>query len=431
MQASVNAKQLNFLIDTVDVVHEDAICDSLRLQQVLLNILSNAVKFTEAGGTIGMRVTEKPASSGCARYEFSVRDTGIGMSPEFQEHIFEPFTKEETSTVSGIQGTGLGMAITKNIVDMMGGTIRVTSKLGRGTEFVVCLDCRISAEPVEQGEIAELRGIRALVADDDSDTAINVSNMLRTVGMRPDWTLSGKEAVLRARVAMDEGDRYGAYIIDWLMPDLNGIETVRQIRRHIGDDDAPIIVLTAYDWAEIEDEARAAGVTAFVSKPIFMSELREVLCKQAGAGANEAEDAAEAGVVEAEDMDVSGTRVLLVEDNEMNQEIAEAILTQHGIVVDVADDGDVAVSTLQERGAGAYDLVLMDVQMPRMNGYDATRAIRALADPGVARIPIIAMTANAFDEDRALAAEAGMDGYITKPIDIDKTIEAIHRFRKK
>ena len=209
MQASVNAKQLNFLIDTVDVVHEDAICDSLRLQQVLLNILSNAVKFTEAGGTIGMRVTEKPASSGYARYEFSVRDTGISMSPEFQEHIFEPFTKEETSTVSGIQGTGLGMAITKNIADMMGGTIRVTSKLGRGTEFVVCLDCRISAEPVEQGEIAELRGIRALVADDDSDTAINVSNMLRTVGMRPDWTLSGKEAVLRARVAMDEGDRYG------------------------------------------------------------------------------------------------------------------------------------------------------------------------------------------------------------------------------
>ncbi len=422
MQASVNAKQLNFLIDTVDVVHEDAICDSLRLQQVLLNILSNAVKFTEAGGTIGMRVTEKPASSGYARYEFSVRDTGIGMSPEFQEHIFEPFTKEETSTVSGIQGTGLGMAITKNIVDMMGGTIRVTSKLGRGTEFVVRLDCRIGAEPVEQGEIAELRGIRALVADDDSDTAINVSNMLRTVGMRPDWTLSGKEAVLRARVAMDEGDRYGAYIIDWLMPDLNGIETVCQIRRHIGDDDAPIIVLTAYDWAEIEDEARAAGVTAFVSKPIFMSELREVLCKQAGA---------EAGVVEAEDMDVSGTRVLLVEDNEMNQEIAEAILAQHGIVVDVADDGDVAVSTLQERGTGAYDLVLMDVQMPRTNSYGATRAIRALADPGVARIPIIAMTANAFDEDRALAAEAGMDGYITKPVDIDKTIEAIHRFRKK
>ena len=422
MQASVNAKQLNFLIDTVDVVHEDAICDSLRLQQVLLNILSNAVKFTEAGGTIGMRVTEKPASSGYARYEFSVRDTGIGMSPEFQEHIFEPFTKEETSTVSGIQGTGLGMAITKNIVDMMGGTIRVTSKLGRGTEFVVRLDCRIGAEPVEQGEIAELRGIRALVADDDSDTAINVSNMLRTVGMRPDWTLSGKEAVLRARVAMDEGDRYGAYIIDWLMPDLNGIETVCQIRRHIGDDDAPIIVLTAYDWAEIEDEARAAGVTAFVSKPIFMSELREVLCKQAGA---------EAGVVEAEDMDVSGTRVLLVEDNEMNQEIAEAILAQHGIVVDVADDGDVAVSTLQERGTGAYDLVLMDVQMPRTNSYGATRAIRALADPGVARIPIIAMAANAFDEDRALAAEAGMDGYITKPVDIDKTIEAIHRFRKK
>ena len=430
MQANVNAKQLSFLIDTVDVVHEDVVCDSLRLQQVLLNILSNAVKFTEPGGTIGMRVTEKPSrTAGYARYEFSVRDTGIGMSREFQEHIFEPFTREETSTVSGIQGTGLGMAITKNIVDMMGGQISVTSEVGRGSEFVVSIDCLTGDAPAEQGEIPELRGIRALVADDDSNTAISVSNMLKCVGMRPDWTLSGKEAVLRARVAADEADEYGAYIIDWQMPDMNGIETVRQIRRHIGNDAVPIVILTAYDWSEIEDEARAAGVTAFVSKPIFMSELREVLGRPFVAEKADADEGA--GAEGSEAVDVAGTRVLLVEDNEMNQEIAEAILAQHGIEVDVAGDGDVAVQALRDAGADAYDLVLMDIQMPRMNGYDATRAIRALPDAAVAGVPIVAMTANAFDDDRALAEQAGMDGYITKPIDIDKTIDAIRRFAKK
>ena len=428
MQANVSAKQLGFLIDTVDVVHEDVICDSLRLQQVLLNILSNAVKFTETGGTVGMRVTEKPChTTGYARYEFSVRDTGIGMSREFQEHIFEPFTREQSSTVSGIQGTGLGMAITKNIVDMMGGEISVHSEVGRGTEFVVTLDCRIGSKPVEYGEIEELRGIRALVADDDSNTAVSVSNMLKSVGMRSDWTLSGKEAVLRARVAVDEADEYGAYIIDWQMPDMNGIETVRQIRRHIGDDSVPIVILTAYDWSEIEDEARAAGVTAFVSKPIFMSELRDVLCRPFRKSDEDAEAASNA----TPDVDVAGTRVLLVEDNTMNQEIAEAILTQHGILVDVVDDGDVAVKVIRDGGAEAYDLVLMDIQMPKMNGYEATRAIRALPDEAAAHVPIVAMTANAFAEDRALAEEAGMDGYITKPIDIDKTIDAIHRYANR
>ncbi len=434
MQANVSAKQLNFLIDTVDVVHENVICDSLRLQQVLLNMLSNAVKFTEVGGTVGLRVTEKPGtSSSYARYEFSVRDTGIGMSREFQQHIFEPFTREQSSTVSGIQGTGLGMAITKNIVDMMGGEISVSSQLGRGSTFVVTLDCRTADAPVEIGEIEELRGIRALVADDDSDTAVNVSNMLKSVGMRCDWTLSGKEAVLRSRVAVDEGDAYGAYIIDWLMPDMNGIETVRQIRRHIGNDSVPIVILTAYDWADIEDEARAAGVTAFVSKPIFMSELRGVLCREASSEGADKTAATEALEAEAacDDSDVAGTRVLLVEDNTMNQEIAEAILSQRGIVVDVVDDGEVAVRVLSKAKAGDYDLVFMDIQMPRMNGYDATRAIRSLGKAGVAEIPIVAMSANAFDEDRALAEQAGMNDYITKPIDIEKTIDVIRKYAAK
>ena len=432
-QANISAKQLDFFIDAVDVVHEGIICDKLRLQQVLLNILSNAVKFTETGGAVGLRIVEKPSRvAGRAHYEFRVKDNGIGMSEEFQQHIFEPFTREETSTVSGIQGTGLGMAITKNIVDMMGGTISVSSKLGEGTEFVVTLDCKIAGEAVKYERVEQLQGIRALVADDDSHTAISVSNMLKSIGLRADWTLSGKEAVLRAKVAVEESDEYGAYVIDWLMPDMNGIETVRQIRRHIGDDSVPIIILTAYDWADIEDEARAAGVTAFVSKPIFLSELREVLSQPfCVTPSGEAAEVAGAAGAEGADVDVAGTKILLVEDNGMNQEIAEAILTQHGFIVDIVDDGTRAVEAMAAAEPGAYDLVLMDIQMPGMDGYDATRAIRCLPDPAVANIPIVAMSANAFAEDRAKAAEAGMNGYITKPIDIDKMLEAVRSYVRK
>ena len=431
-QANISAKQLDFFIDAVDVVHEDIVCDKLRLQQVLLNILSNAVKFTETGGHVGLRIVEKPSRvAGRAHYEFRVKDNGIGMSEEFQQHIFEPFTREESSTVSGIQGTGLGMAITKNIVDMMGGTISVSSKLGEGTEFVVTLDCKIAGEAVKYERVEQLQGIRALVADDDSHTAISVSNMLKSIGLRADWTLSGKEAVLRAKVAVEESDEYGAYVIDWLMPDMNGIETVRQIRRHIGDDSVPIIILTAYDWADIEEEARAAGVTAFVSKPIFLSELREVLSQPFRVAPDgKAAGAAVAGA-EGADVDVAGTKILLVEDNGMNQEIAEAILTQHGFIVDIVDDGTRAVEAMAAAEPGAYDLVLMDIQMPGMDGYDATRAIRCLPDPAVANVPIVAMSANAFAEDRAKAAEAGMNGYITKPIDIDKMLEAVRSYVRK
>ncbi len=427
-QANISAKQLDFYIDAVDVVHEGIICDKLRLQQVLLNILSNAIKFTEVGGAVGLRVVEKPSRiSGRAHYEFIVKDNGIGMSDEFQKHIFEPFTREESSTVSGIQGTGLGMAITKNIVDMMGGTISVKSHLGEGTEFKVELDCKLSGKEVTYERVEELQGIRALVADDDSSTAISVSNMLKDIGLRADWTLSGKEAVLRSKVAVEEADEYGAYVIDWMMPDMNGIETVRQIRRHISSS-TPIFILTAYDWADIEEEAYEAGVTAFVSKPIFMSELRDVLSQPFRKDTADIEEpAAQPLTVE----DVAGTKILLVEDNAMNQEIAEAILNQHGFVVDIADDGTKAVEIMSNASGGDYDLVLMDIQMPGMNGYDATRAIRQLPDATVALTPIVAMSANAFDEDRAQAKEAGMNGYITKPIDIDKMLDVVEAHVRK
>ena len=417
IQSNIVSKQQDLFIDTQDILHEDIITDKLRLNQVLLNIVSNSIKFTPVGGTISIRVLEKPCHlNGYATFEFRVKDNGIGMSEEFQKHIFESFSREQTSTVSGIQGTGLGMAITKNIVDMMGGTICVYSEEGKGSEFIVTIDCKLSGSVVKYEIIPELQGARALVADDDTDTCMSVSKMIKRIGMRADWTVSGKEAVVRAKEAFEEGDEFKAYIIDWLMPDMNGIETVRRIRKVIGDS-TPIIILTAYDWSDIETEAREAGVTAFVSKPLFMSELREVLTRPIRTEALKRE-AAEA-------VDFTGKKLLLVEDNELNQEIAVEILREAGFIVDVADDGIVAVEKMVEAEADRYDLILMDIQMPKMNGFVATREIRTLNDNTKANIPIIAMTANAFDEDKKRAFECGMNGFVAKPIDIKVLMSAL------
>ena len=277
IQPNVSAKRLSLFIDTMDVENEDIITDPLRLNQILLNILSNAIKFTPTGGMISIRIAEKNgAPAGQACYEFRIKDNGIGMSEEFQKHIFEEFAREENSTVSGIQGTGLGMSITKNIVDLMGGSITIESEPGKGSEFIVNLCFALSGQKVELRQLPQLEGLRALVADDDTDTCLSVSTMLSKIGMRPEWTISGREAVIRTRYAMEQGDEFSVYIIDWLIPDMNGIEIVRQIRKVIGDS-CPIIILTAYDWADIEEEARAAGVTAFCEKPLFLSELRKVL----------------------------------------------------------------------------------------------------------------------------------------------------------
>lgn len=417
IQSNIAAKQQDLFIDTQDILHEDIITDKLRLNQVLLNIAGNAIKFTPVGGTISIRALEKPcALSGYATFEFRIKDNGIGMSEEFQKHIFESFTREQTATVSGIQGTGLGMAITKNILDMMGGTIRVRSEEGKGSEFVVVLDCKLSDTVVKYEPIPELQGARALVADDDTDTCMSVSKMLRQIGMRADWTVSGKEAVVRAKEAYDERDEFKAYIIDWLMPDMNGVETVRRIRKVIGDS-TPIIILTAYDWSDIEQEAREAGVTAFVMKPLFMSELREVLTRPVRTERKEE--------IVTETIDFTGKRILLVEDNELNQEIAAEILKEAGFLVDVADDGIIAVEKMASAASDCYDLILMDVQMPRMNGFAATREIRRLSDNKKANIPIIAMTANAFDEDKKLAFEAGMNGFVAKPIHIQALMNTL------
>ena len=420
IQSNVAAKQLELFIDTQDVVHEDIVTDRLRLNQILLNILSNAIKFTPAGGMISFRVVEKPSPSPeRAVFEFRIKDSGIGMSEAFRKTIFEAFTRERSSTVSGIQGTGLGMAITKNIVDMMGGTITVHSEINKGSEFVVELPCRISAGAKTCEPVPELRGLRALVADDDTDTCLSVCSMLRAIGMRPDWTSYGREAVVRAKEALDSADEFKAYIIDWMMPDLNGIETVRRIRKVIGSS-APIIILTAYDWADIEQEAREAGVTAFCAKPLFLSELRAVLSEPFRRGAESVETAGETAY------DFTGRRILLAEDNEMNQMIALAILEEAGFAVEVAEDGQIAVERMQSRPAHYYDVVLMDVQMPHMDGYEASRRIRALDDPPKASIPIIAVTANAFEEDRKIALESGMNGHLAKPYDVAEIMRTLH-----
>ena len=422
VSGQIYAKQLELYMDAMDVTDEDVYCDKTRLNQILLNLLSNAIKFTPAGGTVSVRVRQLAGKvRGCGQYEFRIKDNGIGMSQEFAQKIFEPFERERTSTVSGIQGTGLGMAITKNIVDMMGGTIEVQTAQGKGSEFIIRVPLRVQAEhrPVEK--ITELEGLKALVVDDDFNTCDSVTKMLVKVGMRAEWTLSGKEAVLRARQSIEMSDVYHAYIIDWRLPDMNGIEVTRQIRSL--NDDTPIIILTAYDWSDIEVEAKAAGVTAFCSKPMFMSDLRETLMSALGQKLTDASQE----ILPEKNADFKDRHILLVEDNELNREIAQEILREYGFRVDTAENGEVAVEKVSTAAPGSYDLVLMDVQMPVMDGYTATRKIRALDDPARAKLPILAMTANAFDEDRRNALESGMNGFLSKPIVIGDLVQELRK----
>ena len=422
VSGQIFAKQLELYMDVMDVTDEDVYCDKTRLNQILLNLLSNAIKFTPAGGTVSVRVRQLAGKvRGCGQYEFRIKDNGIGMSQEFAQKIFEPFERERTSTVSRIQGTGLGMAITKNIVDMMGGTIEVQTAQGKGTEFTVCVPMRAQTEQRPVEKITELEGLKALVVDDDFNTCDSVTKMLVKVGMRAEWTLSGKEAVLRARQSIEMSDVYHAYIIDWRLPDMNGIEVTRQIRSL--HDDTPIIILTAYDWSDIEVEAKAAGVTAFCAKPMFMSDLRETLMSALG---QKPADAVQRLLPE-KNADFKGKHILLVEDNELNREIAQEILQEYGFLVDTAENGAVAVEKVSTAAPGSYDLVLMDVQMPIMDGYTATRKIRALDDPARAKLPILAMTANAFDEDRRNALESGMNGFLSKPIVIDDLVQELRK----
>jgi signal transduction histidine kinase/CheY-like chemotaxis protein len=424
IQPQVKAKQLELFIDTCEVAHEDVFADPLKLNQVFLNLLSNAVKYTPAGGTVSFRIIQKTTfRHGYGDYIFIIKDNGIGMSPEFVKHVFDPFERESTVTQSGIQGTGLGMAITKNIVDMMGGAISVTSETGKGSTFTVEIGLKLQDTEKIAHQIEELKGLRSLVVDDDLNTCDNVSKMLKEIGLRSEWTTSGKEAIYRARSAYEEGDSYHTFIIDWQMPGLSGVETARRIREVIGNN-APIIILTAYDWSDIEEEARSAGVTAFCAKPLFMSDLKTVLL----AAYNLLEKQSE--VPEWTKADFGGKRILLVDDIELNREIAQVILEEAGFVVETAPDGTDAVTMVENSEENYYDAILMDVQMPIMDGYEATKTIRRLNRNDVNDLPIIAMTANALEEDKEAALKNGMNAHISKPLEMDVFISILSKFIK-
>ena len=421
VQADIRSRKIDFFVDSADVSDEEVICDKLRLNQVLLNVLSNAIKYTPAGGIVSMRILQIGVTdSGYGKYEFRIKDTGIGMNAEFLKTIYDPFTRVKSSTVSGIQGTGLGMAITKNIVTMMGGDIEITSEENVGTEVVISFDFKLGKQHMEPEHIPEVEGMRCLVVDDDTNACRSIVKMLKDLGMHLEWCSSGKEAVLRTEDSLQDNDMFGMFFIDWLMPDVNGIEVARRIRRMVGEN-VPILILTAYDWADIEEEAKNAGVTGFVSKPVFLSDLRKTIAKYC---------CTHDEVVVKNDPEVCfvGKSILLVEDNELNCEISREVLEDLGIEVSMAEDGSVALNMMKKAKPGDYDLILMDVQMPIMDGYEATRRIRALPNKKIADIPIVAMTANAFAEDCQAALDAGMNEHVTKPVDFDKLKVILAKF---
>ena len=423
IQPQVTAKQQKFQIDAFKVKNEDVYADQLKINQVLINILSNAVKYTPSTGSIFFRISQYESQiPGCAKYEFRIKDNGLGMSKEFLKHVFDAFEREETSTKSGIQGTGLGMSITKKMVELMGGDISVESEKDKGSEFTVTLDLRLQHN-VKQIPIQELHNLRALIVDDDFNTCESVTTMLKQMGMRSEWTTSPREAVFRAGRALDD-DPFSAYIVDWLMPEQNGIETVRQIRRVVGNT-APIIILTAYDYSDIELEAKQAGVTTFCTKPLFMSDLKNALSR-AIHGSDDLDDTHD----DLSSTNFKGKRVLLVEDIEVNREIAKAILTEIGLEVEDAGDGSDAVAMVKKSPPNHYDIILMDVQMPVMNGYEATKNIRALKRIDAQTVPIVAMTANAFEEDKENALKCGMNDHLAKPLDIPKLLETLNKYLK-
>ncbi|OUO86207.1 hypothetical protein B5F44_11420 [Gordonibacter urolithinfaciens] len=413
VQPQARAKNLSLDITVGTIQQETVIGDSMRMNQALINLVSNALKYTPDGGSVRLSLSEGPSRRpGCRDYRFVVQDTGLGMSPEFIERLFDPFEREESDMTERIEGTGLGMAITKNVVDMMGGSIEVESALGKGSTFTMT----VPLAPIDEEEdfsLAGLESARVLLVDDDRDVVEGTLLILDELGLCGDAASSGLDAVPLVARAHREGRDYRFIIVDWVMPGIDGIETIRRIRSEVGDS-TPIVLLTAYDWHEIEDDARAAGVSAFVSKPLFKSRLHRVL-KHFSHPDDPAEDACEPAEAHVEG------RVLLVEDNQLNLEIASELIRRIGAEVHQASDGQKAVDAMANAPEGYYDLVFMDVQMPVMGGIEATRAIREQErEVGRKPVPIVAMTANAFNEDRERALAAGMNGFMTKPIDTAK-----------
>ena len=420
----IKAHEHELVVNIQDVEHEQVIGDTLRIQQVFVNLMSNAIKYTPDGGRITLGIREVPCNQqrvGC--YEFTFADNGIGMSEEFLDKIFDPFVRAEDSKISKVQGTGLGMPIAKNIVSMMGGNIEVKSKPGEGSVFTVTIFLELQ-NTAEDDDIP-LANLEVLVADDDPMSMESAVGILNDMGMNAEGVLSGKEAVSHVTLRHEKGNDYHAVILDWKMPGMDGVETARQIRKEVGEH-VPIIILSAYDWSDIEAEARSAGVNAFISKPLFKSRLRRVFKSIFAKEDEPPKKGVEMDKIAK--LDFSDYTCLLVEDNELNAEIAMEILGETGLKVELATDGSEAVDKMLAAVDGKYDLILMDIQMPKMNGYDATRAIRAMDRDYCKEVPILAMTANAFAEDVQAAHSAGMNEHIAKPIDIGKLAKIIQKY---
>ncbi len=421
IKAQVKPKRQDLKVHINEIDHENVIGDHLRLRQVLLNILGNAVKFTPEEGKINFEIREcESRINGMACFEFVCEDNGMGMDKEFLKTIFDPFSR--AGNAKSIEGTGLGMPITRNIVRMMSGEISVESEPGKGSKFTVRLHLKIQARDAE--DIKALADLAVLVADDDKDSCVTTCDILSGIGMKPEYVLSGREAVSKTVEAHDSGRGYSALILDWKMPGMDGVETAREIRKKIGDE-LPILILSAYDWTDIEAEARQAGIQAFIEKPLFRSRLIYALKSVLS------EDSEEGNKLVPDDLknaEFKGRRVLLVEDNELNLEIATELLSYTGVEVESAENGQVAVDKFKASGEGYYDLVFMDIQMPVMNGYEAAVNIRALDRQDSGKVPIIAMTANAFSDDIFKAHEAGMNDHISKPVEVEKLIEALRKW---
>lgn len=426
IRPQTNAKKQTFDVHVRGLQHEQLIGDETRINQMLINLLSNAVKYTQEGGHIELGVTgEGQVSGNFQRLTIMVKDNGYGMTPEYCEKIFDAFTRAENNTTRKVQGTGLGMAITKNIVEMMNGSIQVESEVGKGSTFTVRLDLRIPDESADT-KFWENNGIfHILIVDDELEVCENIINLMADTGVCIDYTLSGEQAVELVLKAQAERRDYDVILIDWKMPKMDGLETARKIRE-IVPHNIPILVLSAYEWTEIEEEAAEAGISAFLPKPFFVANFREQLMqlkadrtKSLGQEEEEAENV------------LAGRHFLVAEDVELNAEILSEILAMQEVTCKVVENGQLAVEEFVNTEPGLYDAILMDVQMPVMNGYDATRQIRSLHRPDAALIPIIAMTANAFTEDVKEALDAGMNAHVAKPVDPQQLSGTLSSFFRK
>ena len=420
-QPMIKEKNIEFNFRISRMEREYLYADQLRLNQIYINILSNAIKYTEPGGhvSVDMREADSP-KPGCVRLTYIVSDSGIGMSPEFMANMYQPFSRQTDSRVNSIQGTGLGLAITKQMVDLMGGTIDCQSEQGKGTTFTVTLDLPVADR---QREDMTLDPMDVLIVDDDEILLETAVDTLASLGVTADHANSGLEALDMIKRRHETGRDYSVVILDWKMPDIDGLETIRRIRAEAGAG-TPILLISAYDWSDIEDMAKEAGANGFVNKPLFRSKLYDKINALLGTEAKSVEP-------ENDYSDLQGLNILIAEDNDVNWEIISAMLGMFGITTERAENGCVCVDKVKQAAKGSYTLVFMDIQMPEMNGLEATRCIRALDDPWASSIPIIAMTADAFSENVTECMNAGMNGHIAKPIDIKLVIKEIRRIKEE